>query len=86
VLDAETIFQDCAIILLSAEFNRKDVSVGYCGCDYQLYVLEVRESSIFTSGLPKVAVNNVCLSTALCVFDRNSHLLDAMSKTIEAIN
>jgi hypothetical protein len=36
VLDAESIFQNCAIILLSAEFDRKDISVGYCCCDDQL--------------------------------------------------
>jgi hypothetical protein len=37
VLDAKAIFQDCAVIFLSAEFHCKDVSVGYCGCDNQFW-------------------------------------------------
>lgn len=39
VPDAETIFQNCAVAFLSAQFNRKDVSVGYCGSDNQLHCI-----------------------------------------------
>jgi len=46
------------------------------------YVLEVSESSIFTSALSGVAVSN---AHHLCVFDRTADLRGAISETIRAI-
>jgi hypothetical protein len=50
--------------------------------DERRYVLEVRESSIFTSVLSIIAFSNMCLClrAIIYVLDRNAHLLEGIFK------